>query len=205
MKQCLWGLWTSKNIFLFLYFTGGFSKNELRSVLWNCWNYSIQVMLFLDFWTKFGELNINKHCLFQQYPFESQGEEKRREKDAVCHTQNNCVTFDIATNSPNMVKLWSPEKTSISMLISVCHQMPDRNFHFAFLIWNIRICETVEANSLWETMKSETKANNSKSRAISTKQMLGLWSLSFSTFLGQVLYTSLSKKNKWSLVRGGTD
>jgi len=54
-------------------------------------------------------------------------------------------------------------------------------------------------------MKSETKANNSKSRAISTKQMLGLWSLSFSKFLGQVLYTSLSKKNKWSLVCGGTD
>jgi len=161
------------------------------------------LMLFLDFWTKFG--NIKKHLLFQQYQLESKCEDKRSEKDDVCHSQNNCVTFEKATNSPNMVKLWNPEKTSISKLISACHQMPDRPFHFAYLICNIRICETVEANSLWETMKSETKANNSKSRAISTKQMLGLWSLSFSKFLGQVLYTSLSKKNKWSLVCGGTD
>lgn len=164
------------------------------------------LMLFLDFWTKFGKLNINiSHLLFQQHQFESQCEDKRREKDDVCHSQNNCVTFGKATNSPNMVKLWNPEKTSISMLISASRQMPDRKFHFAYLICNIRICETVEANSLWETIKSETKDNISKSRAISTKQMLGLWSLSFSTFLGQVLYTSLSKKNKWSLVRGGTD
>lgn len=164
------------------------------------------LMLFLDFWSKFRSEIINKHCLFQQCQVQSQYDIKRYcviYRTRLC----NCLTFDKATNSPNMVKLWNSEKnkTSISMLISACRQMPDRKFHFAYLICNIRICETVEANSLWETMQSETKANNSKSRAISTKQMLGLWSLFYSTFLRQALYTLLSKKNKWSLVRGETD
>ncbi len=40
----------------------------------------LSLMLFLDFWTKFGEIYIIKHCPFQKCQFESQSKDQRMEK-----------------------------------------------------------------------------------------------------------------------------